>query len=63
MAGDYHLYLNHLDMAQQLIARKPRPFPKLSLLRRPASIDGYRIEDFEVTDYDPHSAIAAPVAV
>ena len=63
MAGDYHLYLNHLDMAQQLIAREPRPFPKLSLLRRPASIDGYRIEDFEVTDYDPHPAIAAPVAV
>jgi thymidylate synthase len=33
------------------------------LLRRPDSIDGYRIEDFEVVGYEPHAAIAAEVAV
>lgn len=61
--GDVHLYLNHVDMARELLRREPRPFPKLTLLRRPKSIDDYRIEDFEVTGYDPHPAIAAPVAV
>lgn len=61
--GDVHLYLNHMDMAKTLLLREPRPFPKLKLLRRPDSIDGYRIEDFEVTGYDPHPAIEAPVAV
>jgi len=63
VGGDTHLYLNHLEMAQTLLSREPRPFPQLRLTRRPESIDGYRIEDFEVTGYDPHPPIEAPVAV
>ncbi|TDW31856.1 thymidylate synthase [Rhizobium azibense] len=63
VGGDTHLYLNHMDMARTLLSREPRPFPKLRLLRRPESIDGYTIDDFEVTGYDPHPAIDAPVAV
>lgn len=61
--GDTHLYLNHIEMAETLLGREPRPFPKLRLLRKPNSIDEYTIEDFEVTGYDPHPAIEAPVAV
>jgi thymidylate synthase len=61
--GDVHLYLDHLHLAETVLSREPRPFPKLRLLRKPESIDGYRIEDFEVTGYDPHPAIEAPVAV
>lgn len=63
VGGDVHLYLNHIEMARVQLKREPRPFPKLKLLRKPDSIDGYRIEDFEVTGYDPHPAIEAPVAV
>ena len=63
VGGDVHLYLNHLDFARTILSREPRPFPKLRLLRRPESIDGYTIEDFEVTGYDPHPAIEVPVAV
>lgn len=63
VGGDVHLYLNHLELAETILKREPRPFPKLRLLRRPDSIDGYKIEDFEVTGYDPHPAIEAPVAV
>jgi thymidylate synthase len=63
VGGDVHLYLNHLEMAKTLVSREPRPFPKLRLVRRPDSIDGYRIDDFEVTGYDPHPAIEAPVAI
>lgn len=63
VGGDVHLYLNHMDLARTILSREPRPFPKLRLTRRPDSIDGYEIEDFEVTGYDPHSAIEAPVAV
>jgi thymidylate synthase len=33
------------------------------LARQPDSIDGYRIEDFVLTGYDPHPALPAPVAV
>jgi thymidylate synthase len=35
----------------------------MRLTRKPESIDGYRIEDFEVTGYEPHAAIHAEVAV
>lgn len=63
VGGDVHLYLNHIDYAQTILSRVPKPFPKLRLVRRPASIDDYRIEDFVVTDYDPHPAIDVPVAV
>lgn len=63
IGGDTHLYLNHIDMAEEILSREPRPFPKLRLLRKPNSIDEYTIDDFEVSGYDPHPAIEAPVAV
>ena len=61
--GDVHLYLNHLDAIREQLSRDPKPFPTLRLLRRPDSIDDYRIEDFEILGYEPHAAIAAEVAV
>lgn len=63
VAGDAHLYLNHLDQAREQIGREPRPFPKMRLRRRPGGIDGYAIEDFEVEGYAPHPAIKGEVAV
>ncbi|MGP1667215.1 MAG: thymidylate synthase, partial [Rhodanobacter sp.] len=63
MAGDVHLYLNHLEQAREQLSREPREMPQLRLLRRPDSIDGYRIEDFELSGYTPHPPIKAEVAV
>ena len=63
MGGDVHLYLNHLDQAREQISRDPRPFPTMRLLRKPADIDSYRIEDFQVEGYMPHGPIKADVAV
>lgn len=63
VGGDVHLYLNHLDQAREQISRAPRPFPTMRLTRRPDSIDGYKITDFEVDGYEPHAAIKADVAV
>jgi thymidylate synthase len=61
--GDVHLYLNHLEQARGQLEREPRPFPTMRLIRQAASIDDYRIEDFEVEGYSPHAAIKADVAV
>lgn len=61
--GDTHLYLDHLEGVETQITREPFPFPKLKLLRKPESIDGYRIEDFEVSGYQSHPHIEFPVAV
>jgi thymidylate synthase len=63
VGGDVHLYLNHLEAAQEQMSREPRAMPTMRLTRRAASIDDYRIEDFVVEGYDPHPAIAAEVAV
>ena len=63
VAGDAHLYLNHLDQAREQLTRTPRPFPTMRLARRADSIDGYLIEDFVVDDYAPHAVFKADVAV
>jgi thymidylate synthase len=63
MGADVHLYLNHADLVETLLARQPRAFPTLALARRPDSIFDYRFEDFAVDGYDPHPPISAPVAV
>ncbi|HYC04918.1 MAG TPA: thymidylate synthase [Azospirillaceae bacterium] len=61
--GDTHLYLNHVAQAEEQLRREPRPFPKLTIHRKPPSIFDYRFEDFEITGYDPHPHIKADVAV
>ncbi len=61
--GDCHLYLNHLAQADEQLARKPFPQPRLVIRRRPASIFDYQFEDFEFVNYQHHAPIKAPVAV
>ena len=61
--GDCHLYLNHLEQADEQLAREPLPLPTLAIRRRPESIFDYRFEDFEILDYEAHPHIKAPVAV
>jgi thymidylate synthase len=61
--GDVHLYGSAESQAREQLAREPRPLPRLHLLRRPPTIDDYRIEDIEVEGYAPHPPIRAEVAV
>jgi len=61
--GDAHLYLNHLDQANEQLARLPLPLPRLVIKRDVRSIDDFRFEDFEIVGYQSHPHIAAPVAV
>lgn len=61
--GDTHLYLNHLEQAQEQLSRTPRALPKMLIKRRPESIFDYEFEDFELVNYDPYPVIKAPIAV
>ena len=61
--GDAHIYSNHMEQVQTQLARAPRPLPSLRITRQVTSLFDFRYEDFEITGYDPHPAIKAPVAV
>ena len=61
--GDCHLYLNHLEQADEQLGRELLPLPTLSIKRRPASLFDYRFEDFEIQNYESHPHIKAPIAV
>ena len=61
--GDCHLYSNHMEQVELQLSRETRALPRLEIKRKPDSLFDYRFEDFEITGYDPHPAIKAPVAV
>jgi thymidylate synthase len=61
--GDLHLYENHLEHARLQLQREPRPLPQMRLHPAVTRIDAFEYQDFELSNYDPHPAIKAPIAV
>jgi thymidylate synthase len=61
--GDAHIYLNHMDQVNLQLSREFRPLPQMKMNQEVNDIFSFKYEDFELTDYDPHPAIKAPVAV
>ena len=61
--GDLHIYRDHLEQVQTLLAREPRPLPKMTLNPEIKEIDDFRYEDFHLEGYDPHPVIKAKVSV
>jgi thymidylate synthase len=61
--GDCHLYLNHLEQAEEQLTRTPLPLPTLMLKRRPPTLFDYAFDDIEVLGYQSHAHIRAAVAV
>ncbi len=60
--GDTHLYLNHLEQAQEQLSRTPRKLPKMRINPDVKSIFDFKYEDFTLEDYDPYPAIKAPMS-
>ncbi len=61
--GDLHLYSNHKEQAELQLSREVRPSPTMTIHGDQREISDFSFEDFELTDYDPHPAIKAPIAV
>jgi thymidylate synthase len=68
--GDYHIYRNHLDQVNEVLARKPLPLPRLAIqaddeegLRGLDGLLNFRYENLSLIGYESHAKIAAPVAV
>jgi len=61
--GDAHLYLNHLEQAEEQLRRAPKALPRMKLNPDVRELDAFRYEDFTLEGYEPHPAIRAPIAV
>lgn len=61
--GDCHLYLNHLEQAENQLARIPTQLPTLHIKRKPASLYEYQFDDFEFQNYIAQPSIKAPIAI
>ncbi|MCL4163906.1 UNVERIFIED_CONTAM: hypothetical protein GTU68_012188 [Idotea baltica] len=61
--GDAHLYSNHFDQAREQLTRSPRPLPQMKINPAVTDLFAFKFEDFELTGYDPHPHISAPIAV
>jgi len=61
--GDAHLYLNHLDAAEEQLQRAPRALPQLELVNPPDALEDFTYNHIKITGYDPHPHIAAAVSV
>jgi thymidylate synthase len=61
--GDAHIYTNHLEQVNLQLSRDPKTFPIMQLNTDIKSLFDFEFADFELTGYDPHPAIKAPVAI
>ena len=61
--GDAHLYLNHLDQAQEQLSRTPKRLPIMKINPSISCIDNFKFEDFELIGYEAHPHIKAEVSV
>ena len=61
--GDCHLYLNHLEQADEQLTRTPYAPPTLEIRRKPPSVFEYEYDDFQILNYQAHPGIRAPIAV
>ena len=67
--GDCHIYQNHHQQVEELLAREPLPLPQLEVIDRDKNLRGLKgllamsYENLNLVGYQSHAKIAAPEAV
>ena len=61
--GDVHLYTNHLEQAKLQLSRTPKALPTMKINSKVDSIFDFKIDDFELLNYEPYPHIKATVSV
>lgn len=62
--ADAHIYDRHVPLVEELISREPKKAPVLNIKRQVTDFYDFKVEDFEVVDYEYHPQIKGiPVAV
>jgi thymidylate synthase len=61
--GDTHIYINQLDGINEQLKREPKKLPILKINKNVNNIFDFRINDFEIQNYESHPIIKMPIAV
>jgi thymidylate synthase len=62
--SDAHMFVDQVPKIKELLQREPLPLPKMILKNKKKNLFDYRVEDFELVDYQPHPGMwDIPVAV
>jgi thymidylate synthase len=61
--GDAHIYLNHLEQVKLQLTREPRKLPEMKINKAVKDIFGFKFEDFELINYNPHPHIRGEISV
>jgi thymidylate synthase len=61
--GDAHLYSNHMEQVATQLARKPFELPTMTINPDIKNIFDFNYEDFELSNYESHPGIRAPIAI
>lgn len=61
--GDAHIYSNHFDQVKLQLSRELRPLPTIKINPDVKDIFGFKFEDFELINYNPHPHIKGEVAI
>jgi thymidylate synthase len=61
--GDAHIYNNHVEQVKLQLTREPRKLPEMKINPGVKDIFGFKIEDFELVNYNPHPHIKGEISV
>ncbi len=62
--GDTHIYLNHIEGAQEQLARDPNQYPLPTIQTTPfTSLFDWKYQDTSLINYQSHPKISFPIAV
>jgi len=60
IGGDVHLYMDHISVVKDQIARNPKTLPQMVIKKDIFTLDditALTIDDFEVLNYDPYDKL------
>ena len=61
--GDAHIYSNHIEQVKLQLTRETFPLPQMKINTSINSIFDFKIDDFELINYQSHPHIKGEVAV